>query len=351
MFKQHVKSYIRQIVACFCYVSKINLVQHKGKVLILMYHRIISKKELDSYLVQPGMYVREDVFEKQIAFLKKKYQIISFNYLLEALKTRKLDKNKRFCVVTFDDGWRDNYLYAFPILKRLKVPATIFLPTSYIGTSKWFWSDKIAYLLDCRNISVLTEEEKKQIALLFNRFAKMDKNIATLLDCNMRREKQIEAIDKLIETLKILPQETIDELICRLGKMLCKKEPDERMFLNWEEIDEMSRHDISFGSHSCSHRILTKLSMNEVKKEVENSMCILRGKKVEFVPIFCYPNGNYTKDILEQVKVCGFHSAVSTHFGLEDCCPQDMFKLRRIGIHNDVSSTIPLFSLRLSIFL
>ncbi len=351
MLRQHVKSYIRQIVACICYVSKINLVQHKGKVMILMYHRIMSKKELDLCLVQPGMYVRDDVFGKQIAFLKRRYQIISFNCFLDAHKAGKLDKNKRYCIITFDDGWMDNYLYAFPILKKLKVPATIFLPTSYIGTSKWFWNDKIAYLLDCRNVSMITEKEKKQVALLFSKFVKMDKNIATMLDFHMVREKQIEMIDEIIERLKVLPQSTIDELICKLSEIIGNNDHGERIFLNWEEIAEMSRHDISFGSHSCSHRLLDMLSMDEIKNEAEDSMHILKEKKVNTVPIFCYPNGNYTQVVVDHVKACGYQAAVTTHSGLEACSPQDMFKLRRIAIHNDVSSTIPLFSLRLSTFL
>ena len=57
------------------------------------------------------------------------------------------DDSVRYCVITFDDGWLDNYRYAFPLLRAYRAPATIFLPTDLIGTNKWLWWDRLGYLL------------------------------------------------------------------------------------------------------------------------------------------------------------------------------------------------------------
>lgn len=115
-----------------------------------------------------------------------------------------------------------------------------------------------------------------------------------------------------------------------------------------EDIVEMSKNNISFGSHSCRHEILANISPEAARKEIEESLRVLREKRLNFVPVFCYPNGNHNPNIAGQVKAAGYEAAVTTHYGFEDASPRDIYGLKRIGIHNDISSTIPLFASRLS---
>ena len=112
------KSKIRRIAASVYYATGHLKTRLKGKVTILMYHRVLSEKELAQQYVQHGMYVLDNVFEKQMQFLKEHFQILSFIELLNLWKENKFDKSKRYCVITFDDGWLDNYIYAYPILKK-----------------------------------------------------------------------------------------------------------------------------------------------------------------------------------------------------------------------------------------
>src|SRR5574337_401681 len=114
---QKIKAAARHIMASVCYASNYSLSRLQGKAAILLYHRVLTEKELGQDFIQPGMYVRRDVFEMQMLFLKKHFQIVSLQDLLALWKGKKWDNSKRYCVVTFDDGWRDNYLYAFPILQ------------------------------------------------------------------------------------------------------------------------------------------------------------------------------------------------------------------------------------------
>ena len=357
MLTQKFKLLTRRAVAATYYATNHYLTRLKGKVIILMYHRVVTEKELNQYYIQPGMYVKKDVFEMQMKFLKEHFEIISLSELLKLWKDKKLDESKRYCVITFDDGWLDNYIYAYPILKKYKIPATIFLPTSYIGTSQWFWPDKLSYLLNhyYNNGNGALHKYKVSIPLLVKeaRLPSVGQGLGENTKGNKFQTlisgKDIEeSIESAIETCKGLPDEEINKLIASLSEALGKKIPVERLLLNWQEIEELSENGISFGSHSCNHIILTKLGAEELQNETAASLHVLKEKRINYVPVFCYPNGDYADKIIEQVKQAGYTAAVSTRFGCEGNTTKELFDLKRIGIHNDISSTIPLFIFHLS---
>ena len=91
--------------------------------------------------------------------------------------------------------------------------------------------------------------------------------------------------------------------------------------MNWEEVAHMSSDGIAFGSHSCSHRILTKLSMEEVRAELEGSQRVLQDRTKNYVPVFCYPNGNSNADIQTLVQECGYQAATGVRAGVEGMRP------------------------------
>lgn len=339
MTRQKIKATARHIMASVCYASSYPLSRLKGKAAILVYHRILTEKELRQDFVQPGMYVRNDVFEMQMLFLKKHFEILSFHELLTLWKGKKWDKSKRYCVITFDDGWRDNYLYAFPILQKHSIPATIFLPTALIGTSKHFWPDMLSNLLLHYYSADVPEEKKKAIASLWHKYPWTD---------HINNKNVEDKIDFVIEYCKELSNEKIDEMIGEMTAILGLPIEHERALLTWDEVKEMSNKGISFGSHSCTHKILTKCPKKVVQEEIQDSSIHLQEEGINYMPVFCYPNGDYNQEIARQVKAAGYLAAVSTHFGLEDGSSHHNYGLKRIGIHNDISSTVPLFAYRLS---
>jgi hypothetical protein len=83
---------------------------------------------------------------------------------------------------------------------------------------------------------------------------------------------------------------------------------------------------------------------------MQSSLKKLQKKNINHVPIFCYPNGNYTKDIAGLAKEAGYSAAVTTISGVENGSPQTLLELKRIGIHNDISNTDSLFAFHLSGF-
>ncbi len=277
------------------------------------------------------MYVLDSVFEMQMRFLKEHFHVLSFTDLLDLWKEGGWNKTRRYCVITFGDGWRDNYVNAYPILKTLNLPATIFLTTSLIGTNHWFWPERIGYIL--KHLCLGSSLQKVQKIL--QRY--------TSISCN-----DIEDIDSIITKCKGLGEEEIERLIDELKRVSGLEIPATRQLLNWDEIREMSSDNISFGSHTCTHKILTNCPVDVVSREVSESLQMIRDAGINSVPIFCYPNGSYSRETGELVKKAGYMAAVTTPPGVAGDRPDDLFCLNRVGVHNDIASTNHLFSFYLA---
>jgi peptidoglycan/xylan/chitin deacetylase (PgdA/CDA1 family) len=339
MIKQQIKSSARRGMAWIYHGSHHSLKHLKGKVLILAYHRVLSEKELGrDYFIQPGMFVRNDVFEKQMQFLTENFQIISLMELLDHWAEGTWDHGKRYCVITFDDGWIDNYVYAYPILQKYQIPATIFLPTAFIGTNQWFWPDKVGYLLrQYRRSDVRWTMDSANSFL--DEYPWARGVIAKAKSGN---------IDSAIEMCKEPPEKAVYEFIDEMSRRMHLEFPNDRLLINWQEVEDMSQHGISFGSHSCTHKILPKLPPEEIKDELDQSLRTLREKSVNYVPVFAYPNGDCDEKTIGQVKAVGYRAAVTMMSGCEASSPKSLFRLKRIAIHNDISATIPLFAFHIS---
>jgi hypothetical protein len=116
------------------------------KVRILLYHRVLDLQREKNLYSLPGIIVSVKMFDEHVKYLFKNYNVISLENLVDSLKNN-LPFPKKGVVITFDDGWRDNYSFAFPILKKYNLPATIFLTSGYIGTNKTFWPEQVISVL------------------------------------------------------------------------------------------------------------------------------------------------------------------------------------------------------------
>jgi len=309
---------------------------------VLMYHRVLTADEVSRQPVQPGMYVLDTVFAQHMAFVKNNFTVLSLQELLSLWQTHAWDEDARYCVVTFDDGWLDNYCHAYPILKRLGLPATIFLPTDYVGSNEWFWPDQLYFLMKVVAERPANIEDMNAIERVFSHF--LDGDGRPFIEAIARRDQ---VTDQIIERCKQLPIQRVRELLRTLAAELKVSLPNDRVIVNWGEVREMSQHGMSFGSHSCSHRILTNITTEDVLDELARSRQVLLRQGANYVPVFCYPNGNSDPHIQSQVRACGYEAAVTVRMGVECSTPANRFAIHRVGIHNDVTSTIPLFAFRL----
>ena len=307
---------------------------NSGNFLILMYHRVVYPDDG----IEPGMYVHPITLEKHVRLLSKYFNIVSLKNLPEVSSHSTLSSCKPFCAITFDDGWKDFYNNAFPILSQYNMPATVFLPTNFIGTCDRFWTDDLSYFLLHYKPFTLTTDSK---------FCDLD----FVNFINKLKGTHLNRLDASIKYLKSYRLENILDVIDNLYLFSnINKNRPKRAFLNWSEVLEMKNSGIvSFGSHTNSHQILTTVTDLEISRELKSSKNILLEKKAvesSFLP-FCYPNGNFTEDIASMVKSAGYHLAVTT-INSWNPLDHDRYSLKRIGIHNDMTSTTSLFASRIA---
>jgi peptidoglycan/xylan/chitin deacetylase (PgdA/CDA1 family) len=293
----------------------------KGQSVILMYHRVIEPAQTDEY-VEPGMYVTPATFKMHLQLLKKYFDIVSLQHLVE---TSAPPLKKPRCAITFDDGWLDFYTNVYPLIYDKKIPATVFLPTNYIGTKQWFWTDRLATILKKSTASPVQSSPDSLVS-----------NITQLSGSLFSR------VDAAIKLLKPLSQEKIIKVLDEL-ELQCNgnNSIQKRAFLDWYDCRTLknSGH-VTFGSHTAKHIILTSENEQTCKIELEISKKKLLDEEVSdksFIP-FCYPNGGFSQDSTRIVAETGYQCAVTTSRGWVDD-KSNRFSLNRVGIHQDITGT------------
>ena len=301
MIEGHLRAALRSAAGRLYAASPPALDCLRGKVVVLMYHRVIPKA--DARFVQPGMYVTPETFGQHLEYLRTHFKIISFPELLDKWDAGGWDNRARYAVITFDDGWLDNYQHAYPLLAARGLPATIFLPSDLIGTNRWLWCDRLAYCLG-----------------------------------RGRHATNPEAIDAAVSAAKKLPKAEREGLLAETSRALTAL-PAGRRLIDWSEAHEMSRHGITFGSHTCSHAILPELQDAALERELRRPLEVLADPRIADLPVLAYPDGRYDRRVAAAAAAAGYRAAVTTDAGAEAFVPSDRFAVRRIGVHDDVTRT------------
>jgi peptidoglycan/xylan/chitin deacetylase (PgdA/CDA1 family) len=297
--------------------------------------------------IQSGMYVRAQTFEAHVVYLQKHFVVLALDDLLERWRTDQMDPDKAYCVITFDDGWRDNYQYAFPVLKQYGLPATIFLATDFIGTDRWFWPDQVMFLLEESKKLILSKQLSQAVETAVMNISGIDERAKQQFYSRMDSGRPIDS-DAVVEWCKRLSVEVVGRFVDHLSTVVGVELPKRRVLLNWDEVREMADNGISFGSHSCSHRILTQIPSSEVEQELGSSWQAMFLRGVKPIPVFCYPNGNCNQQVKALVGRHGYLGALGCDKGLEGGKPGDLFNVKRLGLHEDSTASTALFSFAMS---
>lgn len=309
-----------------------------GDAAILMYHRVVPRHEANPGM-EAGMYVEPATFDLHLKYLAEHFHVVPLAELAALLRGDAGNKTRKpLCAITFDDGWVDFIEHAFPALRRHDAPATVFLPTNFIGTRDWFWTDRLAYLLHTTHADRL----KGSRGTCVNPLAEK------LLELPGPPSLQTDAAINLLKTHRT---EEVEEVLAELSQAVgISPLPPKRAFLSWEEVAELSRSRlVSFGSHTARHQILTTLTDEEVREELTRSKDkLLEQGAVDpsFIP-FCYPNGNFNDAIAGIVAEAGYSLAVTTREGWV-APDSDSYSLKRVAVHEDVTATRGMFGCRVA---
>jgi len=294
-----------------------------------MYHRILKSESEEPVFVQPGMYVSVDAFRRQVAFLKEHFHVLPLTDMMRRVETG--ESLGGYCSLTFDDGWQDNFSQAFPILKEYNVPATVFLSSGFIGTTRLFWPEEVGYFLlhPGKNIPI-------------GQSPVLDRFMEEVSETRTGRAN----LDRAIEILKGSFPDDREEILGYLRASSPACSPG-RLLMSWEEAREMLASGlVRFGAHTVNHVILDQVPLPQAEEEIVRSRQQLEDLLGERIDLFAYPNGNYNGDLQAILKRHGFKWAVTTRKGWVGN-GTSLLEIPRIGMHEDVSQTIPLFLARI----
>lgn len=294
------------------------------KFAILCYHRVGSGGVPFYSNLDPG------VFEAQIRFLRRAYRIVSLDDLC-----RELDAGgppSQAVAITFDDGYRDLYTTALPVLRRYGVPATVYLTASAIETGEISWYDRIFAMAMFSQAGAL----------------ELDGNSPRRFTLSSR-ESRLHAATEIVNTLRGYPNRDRIAACAALEKNAdlpgSAWELKDRM-LTWTQVREMQESGISFGAHTMSHPVVSQLACSERRCELEDSKWLLESKLQKPVAHFAFPFGSPSDINPESCALMpryGYRSAVSTVWGV-NTPSTPRYLLRRIG---GDEPNLSLFALRL----
>ncbi len=295
-------------------------------VFILMYHKIAP--EAYPYY---GASVTPSIFEKQIRIILKHYRVMA---LEELINRHPINARKNFIALTFDDGYRGIYRWAFPILRKYNLPATVFLTTDYIGSQRVLWHDHLAFIL---------HRAAGQRFLADIDFSGLPANLAGFIRSFFKDDQnskhKLKFLRQMTTDLKSYSADDRHRLLNELCKILRLETPFDfsDVMLCWKEVREMAKQNIFFGSHTCSHEPLSTLSPACVEAELIQSKNKIESQLQKQVASFAYPYGkemDFTFDNIELVKQSGFHLAVTGIRGNETLPFKSPHTLRRRAVEN-----------------
>jgi peptidoglycan/xylan/chitin deacetylase (PgdA/CDA1 family) len=322
------KEFIKKLLGLFFYYTgtiKILRLLGRDHARILLYHSVNTKQ--NNFIKGTDVWVHSNVFDKHLRYISKYYQIISLKKLVESLNKGKI--HPRSVVITFDDGFADNYNFVYKYLKRYKIQATIFLATDCIENKKPIWIQELCYFINKVGIQSVIKEIAKH-----NHNAK----IGIPLKNGLNNTKKHAYLIKFFAYS--LNREMRDKILASLySEFEIKKNEiftSHKIFLSWKQIQEMSNHGICFGNHGASHSPLSTLSETEQKDDILSAKNIIEKKlNQDFMP-FAYPFGTYRDFSLttKQLVINTGHHCILTAVPSSIRSKTSVFDLGRIDIKN-----------------
>lgn len=291
---------------------------------ILMYHRVAEVKDtptIDSRSVS----ATPSMFAQQMRHLARYYHVVSLPDVLDAV-TRKQPIRDRSVLITFDDAYADFADFAWPILRQLRLPATLFVPTAYPGHPEMaFWWDRLYQAFDRTHQAELH-----------------DTPLGTLSLAPDLRHRSLRALQNYIP---ITPHDEGMRLVDRVCAQLMETPVTCGSVLDWDQLRLLARDGVTIGSHTRTHPILTQLPPDRIRDEVHGSQQDLKKEIGYALPVFCYPNGDHDDTVTSILVEEGIWMGFTTLVGDNVMNSTDLLRLRRIGI--TPRSTLPIFSMRL----
>lgn len=299
-------------------------------LIVLNYHRVGTPT--DPRFDEALWSATQEDFDRQVRLLKDGFDVIGLDDLPSAVRDLKVAgrqpwKSSRFAMITFDDGYVDNYELAYPVLKANDAKAVFFVATGFIDEPRLAWWDEIAWMIRSSN--------RDSIALPQNWIDEPLK-----LDGSDRRQ----VINRLLRVYYRLDGGRTEQFLNGIAEATVSgrapKETADGQWMTWDMIRQMSDGGMDFGAHTVTHPILANLMAEEQSMEICESRLRLEKQLDRPITSLSYPVGkreSFNDDTRTALSSHGFDWAFSYYGGHSSGTDFDRFDIPRVAIESDVS--------------
>ena len=326
-----IKKLIKIFVLYFGPWSLLRFIKRKKEgagISILYGHRVLS----DAIIADKNDprritgHTSESEVESAIIELKKRFDIISIDDAVKQLGG--IGVKKESVVLTFDDGFKDNFKYLLPVLKKHNVPATYYINSSVIDTNRNLWFQSVInyfYSVPKKNVTIALTNKEYDLSTADKRY-KAAFDFMQYLQANYKPEEFHSVIDSVAGD-DSLPEES-------------------DYHLSWDELKILVKEPlITIGAHSYNHYPLAYCNEEQSKFEIEKSITDLEQQLDIKIDHFSYPRGHvedFTDWHIKVLKDIGISSAVTTIRGVNRN-GQDLFQIKRVGFPQNISNDVEEF--------
>lgn len=277
---------------------------------IYMFHMVCSKG--DDLAPIEELRVSPEFFEAFLKEQQERLEFISIDEVPERMKNQKREC-KPFGVITFDDGYEDNYTYAYPILKKLSIPFTIYVSVNLVNDHTPIWNYPLILERIIKKNGELDIEGKHYY-------------------CWMQEQKN-ELFNQMKELLFTLPYEHLQDEFKRIFTKYLTEDVFSRNTLSWEQIEEMAKDPLcTIGSHTMSHCRLTIADETSLQYELIESKKILEQHIAKPVEHLSYPYGwkaDVSAEAIAFAKQAGYKTALRSFGGPVRKQDTDLYNIKR----------------------
>jgi peptidoglycan/xylan/chitin deacetylase (PgdA/CDA1 family) len=287
---------------------------------ILLYHGVtrIRSKGIEN---NQGKHISESEFLDQMKYIRRYCNILSIDDFME-IKKNGDSLPPKSVIISFDDGFRNNYSVAAPILNDLRIPAIFYISSGIVNTDMMFWVDILEDSINLTNKKIICIDlEERKTFNIRNDEEKI--NALTAIKGYCKKTSSIEK-DRIINQVQDVT-----------GVVASVDHSENYQKITWKELKEMHRNSLfTIGGHSLYHNILSTLHNNLLKKEIRASLDLLEINLETQIKHYSYPEGrnnHYNQDVIGMLKELGIICSPSANCGL-NAATVDPFHLKRIMV-------------------
>ena len=305
-----------------------------SKLYISMYHYTRDLKH-SRYPEIKGL--DQHLFREQIEYMKKNFNVVTMEQVIDAVQG-KSELPERALLLTFDDGYIDNYTFALPVLEEYGVQGSFFIPGKTFTTHQLLDVNKIHYILASADVVKLSEDVIKEMDFyrgrefdyaptdeLFNEYA-----VANRFDC-----KETIFVKRMLQT--VLPERLRNIISSNLFEKyvgVTEETLAYELYMTEEQIRTMKRHGMFIGIHGYDHYWLGNLESEQMKQDISKALEVMD----EYIDrkhwVMNYPYGNYSQAVLDFIKEQGACVGLTTEVRVAEIEKDNSLALPRLDCND-----------------